>query len=224
MLIAAREVLSFRCFPYCKHRELHSKPHNTLRSEYRARRRSLSPETQSLHASSACRLALTSLLRVASGRVAAYLADDGELDPEPLLARLHQRRAEVLLPRIVGRGARRHMRFQAVQPGAVLKANAMGLWEPTGTRRRCIPAGLLSLMLIPLVAFDLAGTRLGRGGGFYDVFLSKLGQRRPLLIGYAHECQRTEHIPRQPWDVPLDAVVTEGAVHLISARSRRFVP
>lgn len=114
------------------------------------------------------------------------------------------------------------MHFRLLRPGNTLQRNSMGIWEPAKVSRHPLPVWSFSMMLVPLVAFDTRGTRLGRGGGYYDATLARLERRRPLLVGYAHECQRVEYIPREPWDVPLDAVATERSIHLISQRARRF--
>jgi 5-formyltetrahydrofolate cyclo-ligase len=78
-------------------------------------------------------------------------------------------------------------------------------------------AWTLDLMLVPLVGFDGACNRIGMGGGFYDRTLAYLRRRRhwrrPRLIGIAHECQRVDRIDPRPWDIPLDAVVTEQGVY-----------
>ena len=71
----------------------------------------------------------------------------------------------------------------------------------------------------PLVAFDVKGTRLGMGGGFYDrafAFRRDPGYRgdRPVLLGLGYELQRVAEQIRQPWDVPLDAAATEETLHL----------
>ena len=67
-------------------------------------------------------------------------------------------------------------------------------------------------MLVPLVAFDSLGHRLGMGGGYYDRYLPRLSPECPL-IGVAFACQHTDApLPREAWDVPLHAVVTENAV------------
>ena len=68
-------------------------------------------------------------------------------------------------------------------------------------------------MLVPLVAFDGAGNRLGMGGGFYDRTFAYRARRRrwrkPWLIGVAYEFQRLKSLPQRPWDVLLDGVLTE---------------
>lgn len=193
-----------------------------LRQACRANRRSLSSEAQEAHARSAHRVLLGSGLLHAQRRICAYFADDGELDPEPLVARLHQINIDVAFPVIVKRAKRPTLRFRFLKPGDSIERNSMGIWEPAKVSRHSLPAWSLSMMLVPLVAFDTLGTRLGRGGGYYDAYLSKLGHRRGLLVGFAHECQRVEHIPRAPWDVPLDAVITERSMYLISQRAKRF--
>ena len=70
---------------------------------------------------------------------------------------------------------------------------------------------------MPLVGFDEAGYRLGMGGGFYDASLAYLRRRKtwrkPYLVGVGYECQRIARVPRDPWDVPLDAVLTESRVY-----------
>ena len=75
----------------------------------------------------------------------------------------------------------------------------------------------LDLILLPLVGFDLKGNRLGMGGGYYDRTLSYLRHRRfwikPRLVGVAHECQKVDSLIARPWDIPLDAVVTETAFY-----------
>ena len=64
---------------------------------------------------------------------------------------------------------------------------------------------------MPLLGFDRYGTRLGYGGGYYDRTLAHL-QKRPRLVGFAFARQEIDRIPRQPHDVPLDAIVTELGV------------
>ena len=65
---------------------------------------------------------------------------------------------------------------------------------------------------MPLVAFDRAGNRLGQGGGYYDRALAGPSDLRPVTIGVAHAFQQVESVPVEPWDVALDAVVTEDGL------------
>ena len=202
--------------------------------EFRERRRALSTFDQDAHALAASRIFVRSGLLPLARRVSAYFASDGELDPEPLTARLHQVGAELVFPVI--RGHRRkaferakkgqalllgRMIFRRARKGQALFLNRVGIWEPAERSAKRVLPRSISVMLVPLVAFDDTGTRLGRGGGYYDAYLAGLGSARPLLIGYAHECQKADAIPRAPWDVPLDAVVTERGVHVFSKRASR---
>ena len=72
---------------------------------------------------------------------------------------------------------------------------------------------LTAIILVPLVAFDAQGNRLGRGGAFYDASLASMRHRchlkRPRLIGLAHECQRVERLDTDSWDIPLEGVLTD---------------
>jgi 5-formyltetrahydrofolate cyclo-ligase len=86
-----------------------------------------------------------------------------------------------------------------------------GIDEPLPTARRVAPQRL-DVVLVPLVAFDREGTRLGHGAGYYDAafaFRRGAGRTRPVLVGLAHAFQEIDHIDRREWDVPLDIVVTE---------------
>jgi 5-formyltetrahydrofolate cyclo-ligase len=80
-----------------------------------------------------------------------------------------------------------------------------------------VRAQQLDLVLLPLVGFDESGNRLGMGGGFYDHSLSFLRNRKiwrkPNLVGIAHDFQRVDSLEAKPWDMPLEAVITDRAVY-----------
>ena len=98
-----------------------------------------------------------------------------------------------------------------------LAPNRYGIPEPRVSARELMKAEDLDLVLLPLVAFDKRGNRLGRGVGFYDKTLAFLHRRRhlrkPHLLGLAHDFQRLSAVPTDDWDVPLDGVVTDRAVY-----------
>ena len=97
--------------------------------------------------------------------------------------------------------------------------NRFGIQEPACSPRHWVRAWQLDLILLPLVAFDESGNRLGMGGGFYDRSLayrqSRTHSRRPRLIGLAHELQRVEQLATNSWDIPLDMIATEKRVFRI---------
>ena len=189
-----------------------------IRQACRARRRALPPDEQESHAQAAARILTTSGLLHGRRRVSAYFAADGELDPGPLVARLHRAGIKVYYPAIE---RQRRMTFWKLNPGDTLSLNRVGIWEPLNKRGRPAPSWSLSMVLLPLVAFDSRGTRLGMGGGYYDTYLAKLRRPRPLLVGYAHACQEVAEIDREPWDVPLDAVVTEASLHFMQPSGQK---
>lgn len=145
-------------------------------------------------------------------RVGAYFADDGEVNPAALLARLQGQAKSYYFP-ILDPLRRRRLLFARHQPHRLLVNNSYHIPEPDIRQSTLIPAWTLEVVLVPLVAFDSAGHRLGRGGGFYDgTFTRYRMPRQPILIGLAYECQRVEKIPVCSWDVGLNYVVTEREV------------
>ncbi len=144
--------------------------------------------------------------------VAGYWACHGELDPAPLLECAWAMDKAVYLPVLAGNA----LQFAPYRPNTLLRRNRFQIPEPEVSPTEWLPPLALDLVLTPLVAFDLTGTRLGMGGGFYDrsfAFLRGPAQsgRRPRLVGVAYEFQQVETLVRQPWDVPLDAAATETA-------------
>lgn len=180
-----------------------------LRRELRARRLAVSAAARRRAAGAAARQALRLLRALRVRRVAVYLACGSELPTRPLIAALQRRRIRVAVPRMLGAG---RMRFEWLREGARLRRNAQGIEEPAlrGARAR---RGELDAILLPLLGFDTHGHRLGAGGGYYDRWLAKprCGPR-PRYLGYAYARQALPQIPCEPWDVQLDAVITENGV------------
>ncbi len=184
-----------------------------IRREMRRARRALSaPERRRRSEALARQLFRHPLFRNAD-RIGVYLANDGEVDLDPLLQRARACHKHCFLPVIGGPGVRR-MRFAAYHPDSVLKRNAYGIPEPDA--RHAVPPWGLDLLLMPLVAFDRRGGRLGMGGGFYDRSLDYRAHRRvwtpPKLVGTAFDFQEHPALPLAPWDVPLEAVATDADI------------
>ena len=189
-----------------------------VRRDMRARRNALSPLEQKLAAERlAQQLAGTRLFRV-SRRIACYLPHDGEIDPGTALERMRGMKKSVYLP-VLSRLAHDRLWFAPAGPGVALAPNRFGIPEPVVPARRLVRAHQLDLVLLPLVAFDARGNRLGRGAGFYDRSLAFRRDRRfldrPHVLGLAHEFQRVETLATDAWDVPLDGIVTDHAVYLV---------
>jgi 5-formyltetrahydrofolate cyclo-ligase len=125
-----------------------------------------------------------------------------EIDIRPLLHALHERGHPVVLPVTPRRGEA--LTFRGWQPGDALVPERFGTMRPIGDL--LIP----DVLLIPLLAFDVAGGRLGYGGGFYDRTLAGLPGR--FRLGCAFAAQQVDAVPFGPYDMRLDAVATENGI------------
>ena len=138
--------------------------------------------------------------------VAAYAAFGGEIDPLPLLEALGARGVRLALPVVEAKAA--PLVFRAWQPGAPLVPHRFGMAEPA----RAAPAVVPDIVVVPLLAFDRQGYRLGYGGGYYDRTLATLRKRgRVLAVGIGFAVQEMPSVPRASHDAPLDWIVTERA-------------
>lgn len=185
-----------------------------IRQQMRRQRSALSAADCRALSLAASRRIRTQAWYVRSKTIAGYMPQGRELDIRPVLAHALRRGARTYLPRLSREdGLMQLCEFNA---HSELPANHLGIPEPDGS---ATPLETLNLVLLPLVAFDLKGNRLGQGGGYYDRLLGNIGGwGKPLLVGVAYDFQRAEQLPCESWDVPLDAVVTPSAIHLFSKR------
>ncbi len=182
-----------------------------LRHDLRQQRQALSPQ----HQKNATLLLLNRLcqhqLFIASQKIAFYLANDGEINPYPLLEQSIQLGKQCYLPVIQQNLT---LAFRRYTPDTKLVINSFGIPEPA--RGKLLKAQHLDLILTPLVGYDRYRKRLGMGGGFYDRSLNfkknAVVAKKPWLAGLAHQCQEVKNIPCDPWDIRLDAVFTDRRV------------
>lgn len=187
-----------------------------LRQALRRQRRALSESERRRASRQVCEHVAASRLFLNSRRIAFYLPNDGEIDLQPLIEHAWQTHKQCYLPVIGTRNSRR-LWFLPYVPHGPLQVNRFGIPEPLhhpGERR--FKAHALDLVLLPLVAFDPSGNRLGMGGGYYDRTLAFLNHRRiwrkPRLLGTAYQFQQRASLPVHPWDVPLDGIATEQGI------------
>ncbi|MEE1571623.1 MAG: 5-formyltetrahydrofolate cyclo-ligase, partial [Acidimicrobiales bacterium] len=140
----------------------------------------------------------------AAGTIAAYVGIRGEIDPWPSLLAGGLSGA---LPVIQPRGD-----LEFVIPDGPLQRGPFGTSQPV--RGEKVPPDRLDAVLVPLVAVDSRGNRMGHGAGYYDrTFAFRLSQPAPpVLIGIAHSFQVVALLEPRPWDVPLDIIVTETGI------------
>lgn len=195
----------------------------TLRRELRQRRQALSPARQTRAAAALCRLLARQPLFARSRQLALYLPNDGEIDPTPLLDIALQQHKHCYLP-VLSPAADNTLWFVRYDHTTPMHTNRFGIAEPVADPARCIAAGELDLVLLPLVGFDDRGRRLGMGGGFYDrtfAFCLQQPERNPRLLGLAHQCQQVAQLDSAAWDVPLHAIVTDQALYAASGVHRQ---
>jgi 5-formyltetrahydrofolate cyclo-ligase len=154
----------------------------------------------------------------ASQHIACYLPCHDEFDCLPIIEVIWTQNKACYLP-VLSSETENVLEFAAYRQDDAMQANRYGILEPKNTPS--ILTTELDLVLMPLVAFDLKGTRLGMGGGYYDrtfAFLLNQGESKPYLMGVAYDMQRVALLPHDRWDVPLQGAVTEKGFFEIKPR------
>lgn len=146
---------------------------------------------------------------------ACYFARTEEFDCIPIIQAIWNANKKTYLPILEGNG-NNSLKFAAYQADTPLQLNRYRILEPV--EPIVFPTQQLDVVLLPLVAFDRQGNRLGMGGGYYDrtfEFLLTEPARKPILIGLAYEFQCVKQLPQDSWDVPLSAILTEKQIIII---------
>ena len=185
-----------------------------LRRLLRARRNAVGKRERRLAGQRLRRLALRHRLLTRGRRAGFYIPSNGEIDVMPLLRCARAMGMECFLPVVPGRGQRK-LWFSRLGDKQAWVTNRYGIPEYHHAPARRLRARQLDVLFMPMLGFDTAGWRVGMGGGYYDASLAHLRFRRhwkkPRLIGVAFAAQEIERAPRDPWDVPLDGLLTERA-------------
>lgn len=226
-------------------RDLVATERNALRQRMRSARRALEDDAAR---SAAQRLAQRMLgvdVFSGPGRLATYLPTDGEIDPNAALGRLVKRGWQIHLP-VIDRPDVQvperipadpptpgpSMAFAPWRPGESLRPNRFGIGEPPTLRT--VGADRLDVVIVPAVAVDMSGHRLGFGAGYYDRALAVRdedpssggssvaeagaaarpwsGRGGPLVVAVVHDLQLVDDVMPQPWDVAADVVLTDERV------------
>lgn len=139
--------------------------------------------------------------------VSGFMPLKSEINPLPLLRKLEAMGASLALPVVVGRGKPLIMRQWTW--GEQLTAGVKGIREPKSGAPEVDP----DILLVPLLAFDRAGYRVGYGGGYFDMTINGLRARKPITaVGVAFAIQEVPKVPTTPLDARLDLVLTEREV------------
>lgn len=147
--------------------------------------------------------------------LAFYLPQENELDPQPTIHCAIDLKKTLYLPVVPTKGDK-ILAFYSYHPNDTLITNRYDIFEPDTKTQTAIDRTTLDIIFVPLVSFDKACNRLGRGAGYYDhtlAFIKTAVGKRPLLVGLAYEFQKISKIEPSKWDVPLDYVVTEENIY-----------
>ncbi|MCY4050524.1 MAG: 5-formyltetrahydrofolate cyclo-ligase [Gammaproteobacteria bacterium] len=182
----------------------------TIRTVVRRQRQSISQSFQRIAAIGLANQ-LQSLPEIHRAKnIGVYLASDGEIDLWPSMEWCWNNQIETYVP--IVQNQTKILRFAPFGRYTKLIKNRLGILEPEVKKTETLEVGKLDILFMPLVAFDSCGTRLGMGGGFYDSTLHASRDARgskPLRIGVAHEFQGVEKIESDPWDIPIDRIITD---------------
>lgn len=171
------------------------------KAAFERRKAAKSPERDA----SAVTALLEAVLPYKGRALSGYIPIRTEVDPLPVMAAMAAF-GPVCVPIIEGRG--RPLVFHRWEPGCEMVERSFGTFAPA-TAELVVP----EVLIVPLVAFDRAGGRLGYGGGFYDRTLQGLRARGEVVaLGYAFAAQEAEDLPLEATDQPLDGIVTEDGV------------
>ena len=139
--------------------------------------------------------------------VSGFFPLKSEINPLPLMRKLAEAGARLALPVVAGRGKPLIMRAYAF--GDALASGQWGIREPTPDAPEVAP----DILLVPLLAFDRRGNRIGYGAGYYDMTIAALRAAKPIVaVGIAYAAQEVDMVPVTPRDACLDLVLTEREV------------
>tara|TARA_Y100000768_G_C23785574_1_gene590127 strand:+ start:121 stop:705 length:585 start_codon:yes stop_codon:yes gene_type:complete len=149
-----------------------------------------------------------------STKIGCYVSTRYEVQTESIISSIHEGEKELFLPKIKPNS---EMDFVQISRKTQFYRNKFGIKEPESNNISI--ESNLDLVVLPLVAFDVNKNRIGMGGGYYDRKFEKLNtnekniqNREPILIGLGFDCQKTEEIQTEKWDVKLTCIISESGI------------
>lgn len=186
-----------------------------LRTQIRFQRKRLSAKAHETAANRAATHLIHSDLYQKSEHIACYLACGSEMNTQRIIEQIGCDQKCCYLP-ILHPAKENFLVFQQYDSVASLILNKYHILEPAWDGERQIDAATLDLVILPLVAFDRQGNRLGQGGGYYDRAFAfranSVNAKKPILCGLAYAFQEVERLASASWDVRLDAIVTDKEI------------
>lgn len=186
------------------------KSKNDIRAHYIRIRNEISESHRQQAALTAADLLTTHPFFKKGQHIACYLAHKNEFETIPLIQTIWRAGKKCYLP-VLCEG--KTLSFVSYDDGDELEVNQYGILEPTDFSRK-IPHEKLDMVIMPLVAYDAQGRRLGMSGGYYDrTFAFTYAQGiRPQLVGLAYTAQYIDELPSDAWDVNMNSIITEEGI------------
>ncbi|MGE5508133.1 MAG: 5-formyltetrahydrofolate cyclo-ligase [Chitinophagales bacterium] len=182
-----------------------------LRQTARAARAALAPAARAAADSAIARRFLALPPVEAAQALGLYLSLPGEVATQPIIDALRRRTSPPILGAPVVLPGRQLAIFPLPQDPDRLEHGPFGLRQPPTAGVSPLSLSALDVLVLPGLAFDRAGHRLGFGAGYYDRLLAGRKETgRPLLVALAYAVQLVPSVPSAPHDVPVDLIVTEG--------------
>lgn len=192
-----------------------------LRKEMKASLAGLDPVGKAFESMSKCSAVIQSEIFQKCRCVFGFMPMKDEIDVLPVLRAGLQNKKKVLIPKIIDGTNDMEFYFLTDEPNSQVEVNVWGIAEPKSDLRKCNLDELLSelkadeiLVLVPGLAFGKDNTRLGRGKGFYDKFLSELkkktaaiGKSKPWICGICYNAQVVDSVPVEENDIKVDVVL-----------------
>ncbi|HET7628458.1 MAG TPA: 5-formyltetrahydrofolate cyclo-ligase [Bacillales bacterium] len=142
-----------------------------------------------------------------SRTIGITLSTPDEIDTEAIIQKAWEQEKNVAVPKVLP--AEKAMQFRQISSFADVRPMFAGIREPLERRSRLIVPEAIDLLVVPGLVFSEAGYRIGFGGGFYDRFLER---HQLFAVSLAFECQLNADVPVEPFDRPVDMIVTESRV------------
>ncbi len=181
---------------------------NKLRLKLQQQRRALNTTQREILSHNICQQIRVSSVFQLAQHIAFYTPVKGEANPLSLMKNSDK---NFYLP-LLSSQKKYHLFFVKIDSQTQYKNNRYGIPEPLHQTKDIIPLEALDLVIMPLVAMDRKGNRLGMGGGYYDrsfEFKKSLTiNTKPTLMGFAYDFQLVNNLSPEKWDVPLDYLVT----------------
>ena len=179
------------------------------RNTCRSRLAGMSPAEHAAASHSICTQLEQAVASISSGAIMGYLPLADEPDIRPVLQSLLDQGRTIGVPRILDAQQMDTVQLESLAPDHMARG-PHGVYGPK--HGAAIPVDNIGMIIVPGLAFDQQGNRLGRGGGYYDRFLSRLPSDIPT-IGCCFSCQLIEHVETGPMDVSMSKILMEDVGH-----------